>query len=1043
MANIFAAEIARTLRDIEITQANIARDQALLAADPGNTRLQQQIASGQAYIIDLNAQLAFFQQVETAPVASSGNLANDDARAKVDNASVQDPSYPSQILNADGRITTPPDTTSVTTADKAVTYQSVDSGTNAPVRSLIQTQSVPTNGYDGLLRTPGYFEETGSSTITTASPGGQPGVGATGDDSGARVNSTRTEIDNIFNEAAITPQPNVLDQYASYTYSASIYLTTEQAYKTMMSTKKKSVVGCQLLIQSGGMAVGARNSKYFTNDYYIDKIELNSKIIGKGTTMSHNVVDAKMTIVEPNGITLIDNLDLAVSELLGSKPGEKKNFTSAVYLLVLRFYGYDDQGNLVRGGVPKPDGSSDPNAFVEKFYPLLIKKLDFKISNKLVEYNIEAAVAHYQISASSSRGSIPYNIELSGQTLKDVLSGPAVYAANQTSVSAGGNGPPTVSPDAVATDQGTSPQAPPNASAAPTAKKTVRQGLMAALNDYQQQLVTDGTYTYPDEYSVEFITPALEKARIVKAGTTVKNKTSMPTPGTAADQILPEKNSFDAAVRTMSATAGMQLVQFLDQLCRNSTYLEDQQLVKLDEKTGKYLLNGTPAENVAWFKISMEATAKVELGQDPKRKDYAYKIKYIISPYKINQINSQYFPKPKFNGVHKQYNYWFTGQNTSVLSYEESLNALYAQVLSGTNLNMATTSTSSSQGANDSELLKKNFQPRSGESGQGADGKTNEPVANAAEMLFSPADLKVGTVTIVGDPAWLQQGEAFAGQNKNSWSFSAFLPDGTINIDSQQPLFEVAFNKPGDYNLQTGLIDPNSSPDNIASTRGTQQPGAAQISRIYRATDCTSTFSKGKFTQILKGSLLINAPTNTQTTNSASSIALQKSAVSALSPNRQGTGALIAGSLSTPAFSLTLPDFAGTATGLSVGAINQSVNAGLNLLNNNVLGTIATRPVTVPTGPTSSGLLVGTVNSIFNPPSKLTGLINTPGFNPAADQQSQAGVVDGVSNGVTQLMTSSDDAGDLLTQQYLNTPMAEQTQALTEVAPNDLGNFFG
>jgi len=34
----------------------------------------------------------------------------------------------------------------------------------------------------------------------------------------------------------------------------------------------------------------------------------------------------------------------------------------------------------------------------------------------------------------------------------------------------------------------------------------------------------------------------------------------------------------------------------------------------------------------------------------------------------------------------------------------------------------------------------------------------------------------------------------------------AFLPDGTINYERQEALFEVGFNKPEDYDLDTGLM---------------------------------------------------------------------------------------------------------------------------------------------------------------------------------------------------------------------------------------------
>jgi len=240
---------------------------------------------------------------------------------------------------------------------------------------------------------------------------------------------------------------------------------------------------------------------------------------------------------------------------------------------------------------------------------------------------------------------------------------------------------------------------------------------------------------------------------------------------------------------------------------------------------------------------------------DEKRNDYAYNITYTISPYKISQLNSPYFKVPTFNGTHKKYNYWFTGENTQVLSYEETLNSLYYVVLTGANLGGAS--------SNSNELLKYQYQTASGQTTQGAEGRTLEPAANAADQLYSPGDLKECTMSIVGDPAWLQQGEAFVGLRKGASDYySAFLDDGTINFDSQQILFEIGYNTSKDYDLGTGLMEVDRGKYNSTSQQDQElrTPGTTKASRIYIAKECTSEFAKGKFTQTLKGSLMVYYP---------------------------------------------------------------------------------------------------------------------------------------------------------------------------------------
>jgi flagellar biosynthesis regulator FlbT len=518
--------------------------------------------------------------------------------------------------------------------------------------------------------------------------------------------------------------------------------------------------------------------------------------------------------------------------------------------------------------------------------------------------------------------------------------------------------------------------APPKADAAPTAKSTIRQGLMAAMNEYQAQMVRAGEYEIADEYSVEFVNPAIENARITKTGLVFKN-TPFSTSTNPGDQKLGDKQSMDNNSRIIPVTAGTQMVQFLDQVIRNSTFMEDQQVLKYKENSQEEEATGTPAKNLAWFKVTMQAEPK---GYDYKRNNYAYRVKYILHAYKITNVNSKYYRIPQFNGVHKQYNYWFTGQNTSVLSYEENLNTLYKAVLTG---GVNTISSSAT------ELIKYGVDSRSAESAQGAKGKANEPPANLAEQLYSPTDLGRCNMTIVGDPAWLQQGEAFAAFPRTQWNFNAFLEDGTINIDSQEPIFEIAFNKPADYNLSTGLMDPNQQ--NQATLNQTAKAGPAQISRIYIATDCTSMFDKGKFTQQLQGTLYILDPKRVAQDNEAINIAACQSALLNFYLNR-GLNFPISSALS------ALPFLNNLSTVQSI--INQgsalAVNLGVGALNN-VLGSSPTQASTPPFAPTSFGLSVGTptLNTINTGTPTLvipqSALNQSVDIGPAPPQQLAAG----------------------------------------------------
>ena len=957
----------------------------------------------------------------TAATASSGNLVRDDQLATVPGSLSQSPDTPRQILQPNGRIATAPDTASGTNATPPTLSTNgtpnVNQGLNAPVRPLSQTQATSAGGGQSSaafatndprrldINRPGNGVIPGPD-VATPPANTQIGAGASGEDTGVAKNATKTEIDNVFSSNSVAPQANVLDQYGSYTYQASVYLMSADAYKTMCDTKQKSLQGSRLLFQSGGAPVSGRNP-YFSNDYYIDKITLESVISGKGTNQAHNVNQIKMTVIEPNGITLIGNLDKALNADIGPD-AKKKNFNAQQYLLVIKFYGYDQNGQLVQANNPGIGRPTDSAAFVEKFFPMCITNIRFKVANKLVEYDIEATAPNYNINVGSNRGSIPYNVELSSGTVKDILAGSLVSATGQTTATNAATGTTTN------TNSASTPPAPGKANAATSVKTTIRQGLMAALNTYQNELVARGTYQYPDTYSVEFANPSIASASIVVKGADKKSK-PMNNATTAASTIDPKKQSMDNSARTVSIVAGTQIVQAIDLILRSSSYITDQAAVVIDENDQVQRSNGAPAQNLAWYKISLRATPGP---YDYKRNDYSYNITYVISAYKINQMVSDYFLSPKYKGVHKQYNYWFTGENTQVLSYEQSYNALYSAVLSG-----------GPGGQFVGEAIKRNFQPRSGESSQGAAGRTNEIGANAADYLYNPNDLQNVTLQIVGDPAWLQQGESFCGASARNFNFNPFLPDGTINYDAQQILFEILINSPNDYNLSTGLIDPNTQ--GTIFQNGAQTPGAARQSYVYLANNCTSEFVKGKFTQVLKGSLLTYMPDQTFKENQQTATFAAQAAVNALSPYRQTSNNLtnIVGTLSTPAF---LP----AAQSLGLQQINTAVN--------DILGTQSGRPSAIPGLPTSSGQVVGAITNIFVPPGRLLRLnsIATPGFNPAADQQTEAGVVDTVSNGTTQIVAASDDAASRVSVRRLRQAQNQRLDEPTST-PSDLNDFFG
>ena len=251
------------------------------------------------------------------------------------------------------------------------------------------------------------------------------------------------------------------------------------------------------------------------------------------------------------------------------------------------------------------------------------------------------------------------------------------------------------------------------------------------------------------------------------------------------------------------------------------------------------------------------------LEYDEKRNDFAYRVKFIIVPYSPAEMKSSYFPGVKFPGLVKRYPWWFTGENTAVLSYTATFNKLYIQTLTGSSPeNSALASIRKTQATSMREIPFISYQSRSTESSQGAGGKANELGASAAEYLYNPSDNASAKIKILGDPAWIQQGSVAGALDASKISYSPFARDGTINFDIRDVLFELVWQRPEDYNLNTGLADPYSRTEKIYGDRQPIQ------SIVYRAKEIVSSFNQGRFEQDIDATIYsvpIPQKTNTAT----------------------------------------------------------------------------------------------------------------------------------------------------------------------------------
>lgn len=448
MSNTTSLEISLDSQRKRLALYESQRSAAAATGDATRVgELDAAIVEQQQSIDDTQARLTILQQQQAAagPAASSGSIVREEQRAKSDDAATDNPTQPAQVLAPAARINP----------------NNVETGTDAPVVTTATSQQVPAD-FDLVPPVVNADSPEGRQAVVG---GSEPGAAAPNDDSGTRQNTARI-INASFN-SGIKPQPNVLDQYASYTYNIAWYLMAPNAYKTLQNSARKSINGFQLLMQSAGAPTTAAPTQpqniaalpsgesssvansstagrnpYFQNDYYIDNLELTNFFPGRGTNLSHNLADIKFTVTEPNGITLLGNLYRAVSDYytkIGATGGSPGDYSNAEYCLVIRFYGYDDQGRLVQAGRDR-NSSIDSRAVIEKFYPFHLTDITFRVANRQIEYAVTAKPIAYDIAFGSNRGVVPFPTEVSGRTLRDILIGKTATVAGASAGTAADTG---------------------------------------------------------------------------------------------------------------------------------------------------------------------------------------------------------------------------------------------------------------------------------------------------------------------------------------------------------------------------------------------------------------------------------------------------------------------------------------------------------------------------------------------------------------------------------------------------------------------------
>jgi len=633
------------------------------------------------------------------------------------------------------------------------------------------------------------------------------------DASGDKIKSQSDNNNNIVtgdSNGSSSPtmrQHNPLATYSSSTYRLGLYMITPEDGNQFAQTGTWDLKSMTLIVQSGGItkSIDGNRSPYFGLDLYMDNLEIDSVVSPKGNQVSTTSFKFKFQIFEPYGISFTTNLINAAIDMQ-KKSEIQRSLDQPIealmvdYLLAVHFYGYDADGKITSGppDINGTQSSAAGGAAFERLFPITITKMGFKLDNKMAIYDIQATMSNFQVAFGQKRGIIEDATSVNADTVQTALD------------------------------------------------------LIAAAMNRKQELISGSqkgaTQEIPDEYEYVFVgnSNTIGNEYIVDKNHYVISSTPMPDVISGLNINVRLADSAKSEVvkqkRQIQLAPGSTVMSVIDQIITQSTFVSkalevvDKEIIDKTKSTEQgYSTNAKP-KPLYWYHVTPQIIKKKF---DHKRHDFAYKIRYLIQQKEVPYVRS---PAVKtttsYKGAFKRYDYWYTGKNTEILSYEQTYNMLYF-----------TTGAASSEAATtpNKDVAPTSQKTVSDASGVGSLPNSKENPNTVRTALYSPGDQINAHIKILGDPDYLVTSEAGA---ENLVAQQWYGNDYTLNPATGQVFIEIGFRQVTDYNINSGLLEPNNDivfwdyPNEVKAIAGNRM--------IYMVISFKSNFSRGMFTQELK-----------------------------------------------------------------------------------------------------------------------------------------------------------------------------------------------
>jgi len=789
------------------------------------------------------------------------------------------------------------------TATDAVVTDSDQTGTTVPTGTTKLTKE-ETNNIDPY--NPNAWGSEGAAVPYKPNPAQQATLKSptsTGNQAGGPLtkadqsNKKNTSTAEDTAEITYKTTENRLHQYNNYTYGLSLHALTQADYKQLNNNPKQFKINHTLI--SSASRHHATRSEFFTDDFYFEELKLGTVIGLNATSRSGNAIEISFTIIEPYGMTLINRL-LDLSE----KTLQIENYLQVPYLLEIDFFGYNDAG-----------AQEKKIAELNKKIPIKLINMKMRATVKGTEYQITAVPFNHQANFSNTQ-SLKTTVEVTAGTVGEYLNEQGANAATiksfansiQTEVKKDDERKEAIasikitnyddgtelvkdSDPTLKTKQATTPVVKDKTSTPAGSASNLNfviktdQGLAAAYNAWYQALIInkEKNITVPDEIFFKITSDKIKNALLVPPKKLNENKKPMnDDPSAIAVQLKNDNPNGPAAVQsgqetrqTFTVNAGTSIQSIVEQVITNSEYITNQ--LKRDGDQNKDMSIPTSAKdlskavgnkNINWFKV----VPHIELTKfDNQRQAWGKKITFIISEYIYYNTSDDRAAKSQLPNAVKDYQYFYTGKNQDVISFDIDFNALFftaiqvdknakAATSKALNNNDANTASDSSEisiktGYGNPTNPEQIPMPLNVSNSSGGNLGSAEAQKNTSfrDSLYSQmgGDMLNLKLNIIGDPDFIKQDDILYTALTTDYKPNQQFVDGeasSLVMDRGAIYCRVTFKTPADINEATG---------GLAYYKG---DSTSSFSGLYRVLKVSSEFRSGKFMQTLETVRQINQP---------------------------------------------------------------------------------------------------------------------------------------------------------------------------------------